>query len=58
VLNVRKLAAIDLYFLGSKFILAEFGFGMAASVLWDGSRCVLAFVVNTVLGSSLGDYTC
>jgi hypothetical protein len=29
VLNVRKLAAIDLYFLGSKFILAEFGLGMA-----------------------------
>ena len=28
MLNVRKLAAIDLYFLGSRFILTEFGLGM------------------------------
>jgi hypothetical protein len=29
VLNVRKLAAIDLHFLGPKMILAEFGLGVA-----------------------------
>jgi hypothetical protein len=28
MLNVRKLAAIDLYFLGSKLILTEFGLGI------------------------------
>lgn len=28
VINVRKLAAIDLYFLGPKIILAEFGLGV------------------------------
>ena len=27
-MNVRKLAALDLYFLGPKIILAEFGFGV------------------------------
>jgi hypothetical protein len=30
VINVRKLAAIDLYFLGPKIVLAEFGLGVAA----------------------------
>jgi hypothetical protein len=30
MLNVRKLAAIDLYFLGPRFILAEFGLGVVA----------------------------
>ncbi len=28
MINVRKLAAIDLYFLGPKIILAEFGLGV------------------------------
>src|SRR5271167_1106021 len=31
MLNVRKLAAIDLEFLGARFILTEFGVGVAAS---------------------------
>lgn len=31
MLNVRKLAAIDLEFLGARFILAEFGIGAAGS---------------------------
>ena len=30
MLNVRKLVAIDLYFLRPKFILAEFGVGVVA----------------------------
>jgi hypothetical protein len=32
VINVRKLAAIDLYFLGPKIILAEFGLGVPIMV--------------------------
>ena len=28
MINVRKLAAVDLYFLGPKIILAEFGLGV------------------------------
>ena len=32
MLNVRKLAAIDLEFLGARFILAEFGIGVAGPV--------------------------
>jgi len=31
MLNVRKLAAIDLEFLGARFIVTEFGIGVAAS---------------------------
>jgi hypothetical protein len=32
VLNVRKLAAIDLEFLGARFILAEFGIGVTGPI--------------------------
>jgi hypothetical protein len=33
VINVRKLAAIDLYFLGPKIILTEFGLGVPIMLL-------------------------
>ena len=33
MINVRKLAATDLYFLGTKIILAEFGLGVPVMVL-------------------------
>jgi len=42
--NVRKLAAIDLLFLGSKVILAEFGIGVFGSLalgvmsVWQGTH--------------------
>jgi hypothetical protein len=44
IVNVRKLAAIDLHFLGSRLILAEFGIGafgaLALGVLsaWQGTH--------------------
>lgn len=44
MLKVRKLAAIDLHFLGAKLILAEFGIGAIGSILlgvisvWQGKH--------------------
>jgi hypothetical protein len=39
VINVRKLAAIDLYFLGPKIILTEFGLGVPIMLLRDMADC-------------------
>jgi len=60
MLNVRKLAAIDLHFLGAPLILTEFGLGFAGSVALGAftmragiqrfhSRWMVAFGVYLVL---------
>jgi hypothetical protein len=57
VINVRKLAAIDLYFLGPKIILLEFGLGVPTMLtLGIFSLRVGMFRTHTTWQSALGVY--